>query len=33
MTFRVGLFWLEKWRQVDRTVGQLTLDRIGLVGR
>ena len=32
-TFRVGLFGLEKWHQVDRTVGQLTsaLDRIGLV--
>lgn len=33
MTFRVGLFGLEKWHQVDRTVGQLAaaLDRIGLV--
>ncbi len=32
-TFRVGLFGLEKWHQVDRTVGQLAaaLDRIGLV--
>ena len=32
MTFRVGLFGLEKWHQVDRTVGQLAgaLDRIGL---
>ena len=33
MTFRVGLFGLEKWHQVDRTVGQLAgaLDRIGLI--
>jgi aspartate aminotransferase-like enzyme len=33
MTFRVGLFGLEKWHQVERTVGQLAaaLDRIGLV--
>ena len=33
MTFRVGLFGLEKWHQVDRTVGQLAdaLNRIGLV--
>ena len=32
MSFRVGLFGLEKWHQVDRTVGQLAtaLDRIGL---
>ena len=32
MTFRVGLFGLEKWHHVDRTVGQLAeaLDRIGL---
>ena len=32
MTFRVGLFGLEKWHQVERTVGQLAaaLDRIGL---
>ena len=32
MTFRVGLFGLEKWHQVDRTVGQLAaaLDRVGL---
>ncbi len=32
MTFRVGLFGLEKWHQADRTVGQLAgaLDRIGL---
>ena len=31
-TFRVGLFGLEKWHQVDRTVGQLAaaLDKIGL---
>ena len=31
MTFRVGLFGLEKWHQVERTVGQLAaaLDRIG----
>ncbi len=33
MTFRVGLFGLEKWHQADRTVGQLAgaLDRIGLL--
>ncbi|MBG6072940.1 MULTISPECIES: aminotransferase class V-fold PLP-dependent enzyme [unclassified Polaromonas] len=33
MTFRVGLFGLEKWHRVDRTVGQLAaaLDRIGLM--
>ena len=33
MTFRVGLFGLEKWHQVDRTVGQLAgaLDRMGVV--
>ena len=32
MTFRVGLFGLEKWHHADRTVGQLAaaLDRIGL---
>ena len=32
-TFRVGLFGLEKWHQVDRTVAQLAgaLDRMGLV--
>ena len=32
-TFRVGLFGLEKWHQVDRSVAQLSgaLDRIGLV--
>ncbi|MES2879581.1 MAG: alanine--glyoxylate aminotransferase family protein [Pseudomonadota bacterium] len=34
MTFRVGLFGLEKWHNVDRTVGQLAaaLDRIFTVG-
>jgi aspartate aminotransferase-like enzyme len=33
MTFRVGLFGLEKWHQVDRTVGQLAaaLSQMGLV--
>ena len=32
MTFRVGLFGLEKWHQVERTVGQLVaaLDRMGM---
>ena len=32
MTFRVGLFGLEKWHHVDRTVGQLAaaLDRLGI---
>jgi aspartate aminotransferase-like enzyme len=32
MSFRVGLFGLEKWHEVDRTVAQLAgaLDRIGL---
>jgi len=32
MTFRVGLFGLEKWHQVERTVAQLAtaLDHIGL---
>ncbi|HSV54131.1 MAG TPA: aminotransferase class V-fold PLP-dependent enzyme [Burkholderiaceae bacterium] len=32
MTFRVGLFGLEKWHHVDRTVAQLeaALDRIGV---
>ena len=32
MTFRVGLFGLEKWQQVERTVGQLAeaLEGIGL---
>jgi aspartate aminotransferase-like enzyme len=31
-TFRVGLFGLEKWHHVDRTVGQLAaaLDRVGV---
>jgi aspartate aminotransferase-like enzyme len=35
MTFRVGLFGLEKWHHVDRTVGQLAaaLDAIGRVVR
>lgn len=33
MSFRVGLFGLEKWHQVERTVGQLAaaLDHIGLL--
>ena len=35
MTFRVGLFRLDKWHQVERTVGQLAqaqaLEGIGLV--
>ena len=33
-TFRVGLFGLDKWHNVDRTVGQLAaaLDRVGVVG-
>ena len=32
MTFRVGLFGLDKWHNVDRTVAQLAaaLDHIGL---
>ena len=32
MTFRVGLFGLEKWHNVDRTVSQLAaaLDRLGI---
>ena len=32
MTFRIGLFGLEKWHNVDRTVGQLSaaLDRLGI---
>ena len=32
MTFRIGLFGLEKWQNVDRTVAQLAeaLDHIGL---
>jgi aspartate aminotransferase-like enzyme len=31
-TFRIGLFGLEKWHNVDRTVGHLrdALDRIGV---
>ena len=31
-TFRIGLFGLEKWHNVDRTVGQLSsaLDRLGI---
>jgi aspartate aminotransferase-like enzyme len=31
-TFRVGLFGLEKWHNVERTVGQLraALDRVGV---
>ena len=34
MTFRVGLFGLEKWHQVERTVGQLAaaLEGIGVAG-
>ena len=34
MTFRIGLFGLEKWHNVDRTVGQLSdaLDRLGVGG-
>ena len=34
MTFRVGLFGLEKWHNVDRTVAQLAsaLDRLGIDG-
>ncbi|MEO7252950.1 MAG: aminotransferase class V-fold PLP-dependent enzyme, partial [Casimicrobium sp.] len=33
-TFRIGLFGLEKWHNVDRTVGQLAaaLDRLGIKG-
>jgi aspartate aminotransferase-like enzyme len=33
MTFRVGLFGLEKWHHVERTVAQLAqaLDQLGLV--
>ncbi len=33
-TFRIGLFGLEKWHNVDRTVGQLSaaLDRMGIKG-
>jgi aspartate aminotransferase-like enzyme len=32
MTFRIGLFGLEKWHNVERTVGQLSaaLDRLGV---
>jgi aspartate aminotransferase-like enzyme len=32
MSFRIGLFGLEKWHHVDRTVGQLAgaLDRLGI---
>ena len=32
-TFRVGLFGLDKWADVDRSVGHLTaaLDRLGMV--
>jgi aspartate aminotransferase-like enzyme len=32
MTFRIGLFGLEKWHNLDRTVGQLSaaLDRLGI---
>jgi len=32
MSFRVGLFGLEKWHNVDRTVGHLAaaLDRLGI---
>ena len=32
MTFRVGLFGLDKWHNVDKTVGSLAgaLDRIGV---
>jgi aspartate aminotransferase-like enzyme len=32
-TFRVGLFGLDKWHNVDRTVAQLrdALDRVGVV--
>ena len=35
MTFRVGLFGLDKWHNVDKTVGNLAgaLDRIGVVER
>ena len=33
MTFRVGLFGLDKWQNVDKTVANLAgaLDRIGLL--
>ena len=32
-TFRIGLFGLEKWHQVDRTVAHLAaaLDRLGIL--
>ncbi|HOB67728.1 MAG TPA: alanine--glyoxylate aminotransferase family protein, partial [Ottowia sp.] len=32
-TFRIGLFGLDKWAHVDRSVGQLAaaLDRMGMV--
>ena len=32
MTFRIGLFGLEKWHNVDKTVANLAeaLDRIGI---
>ena len=35
MTFRIGLFGLDKWHNVDKTVANLTgaLDRIGVVER
>ena len=35
MTFRVGLFGLEKWHHVDRTVAHLAaaLDRLGIVAK
>jgi aspartate aminotransferase-like enzyme len=34
-TFRLGLFGLDKWHNVDRTVQQLAgaLDRIGIVAQ
>jgi aspartate aminotransferase-like enzyme len=34
-TFRLGLFGLDKWHHVDRTVKQLAeaLDRIGVVAQ
>ena len=33
MTFRVGLFGLDKWQHIDRAVGQLAaaLDQLGVV--
>ena len=35
MTFRIGLFGLDKWHNVDKTVANLAgaLDRIGVVER